>query len=159
MTYYRIPAVSPAPVTALRREMDRLFEEVFAGRPATSWQPAVQAREDEQGYTIALDVPGIPADRLEVLAEDGVLTVRGERVRLELAEGERLLIGETTQGQFVRQFRLPKSADLQAIQAAYDLGVLTVRVAKLAPAQPRRVPVSVQSPAVTMPTSQETAAA
>jgi HSP20 family protein len=92
-------------------------------------------------------------------AEDGVLTVRGERVRLELAEGERLLIGETTQGQFVRQFRLPKSADLQAIQAAYDLGVLTVRVAKLAPAQPRRVPVSVQSPAVTMPTSQETAAA
>jgi HSP20 family protein len=156
MTYYRIPAASPAPVNAIRREMDRLFEEVFAGRPATAWQPAVHAREDQQGFTIALDVPGIPADRLEVLAEDGVLTVRGERVRRELAEGERQLIGETTQGQFVRQFRLPKSADLQSIQAAYDLGVLTVRVAKLAPAQPRRVPVSVHSPSVTKTSGDET---
>lgn len=158
MTYYRIPAVSPTPVTAIRREMDRLFEEVFAGRPAASWQPAVQAREDQQGFTIALDVPGIPADRLEVLAEDGVLTVRGERAGRERAEGERMLISETTQGQFVRQFRLPKTADLQSIQAEYDLGVLTVRVAKLAPAQPRRVTVSVPSPAVTSEASTESVA-
>ncbi len=156
MTYYRIPAVSTTPVTAIRREMDRLFEEVFAGRPTASWQPAVQAREDQQGFTIALDVPGIPADRLEVLAEDGVLTVRGERAGRDQAEGERVLISETTRGQFVRQFRLPKTADLQSIQADYELGVLTVRVAKLAPAQPRRVPVSVQSSTVTTAASSET---
>jgi HSP20 family protein len=157
MTYYRIPAVSTAPVTAIRREMDRLFEEVFAGRPAATWQPAVQAREDDQGFTIAVDVPGIPADRLEVLAEDGVLTVRGERTVREQSENERMLISETMQGQFVRQFRLPKTADLQNIQAEYDLGVLTVRVAKLAPAQPRRVPVRLQSPAVTSEANTETA--
>ena len=39
--------------------------------------------------------------------------------------------------------RLPKSADLGAIQASYANGVLTVRVAKVAPAQARKIVVEV----------------
>jgi hypothetical protein len=35
--------------------------------------------EDDAGWTIALDVPGVTPDALDVLAEDRTLTIRGER--------------------------------------------------------------------------------
>lgn len=145
MTYYRFAVPTPAPITNLRREMDRLFEEVFAGRVAGNWQPSVSAREDAEGYSLDIDLPGVPVASVEVLTEDGVLTVRGERATRNLSEGERSLLTETPSGRFVRQFRLPKAANLESIQAAYENGVLSVRIAKVSPPQPRRVPVSMGS--------------
>lgn len=143
MTFYSLPLTPPRSTSAVRREMDRLFDDVFAGRPNSGWQPPVDAREDATGYTIELDLPGVAPDTLEVLAEDGVLTVRGTRPARELAASERVVFAEQFRGAFVRRFRLPKAADLQAVSATYAHGVLQVRIAKVAPAQPRRVPVTV----------------
>lgn len=140
----RTVPLTATPTLTLRRELDRLFDDVFIPRPATHWQPTADAREDGSGFTLMLDLPGVPADSVEVLAEDGVLTVKGTRAAAALGEGERALFAELPRGAFARRFRLPKSADLQAISAAYAHGVLTVRIAKIAPAQPRKVEVTVQ---------------
>jgi HSP20 family protein len=144
MTIHTIPLNSAMPTLSLRRELDRLFDDVFVNRPTASWQPATDAREDGTGFTLHLDVPGLSPESVEVLAEDGVLTVKGARPSTALNDAERTLFAERTQGAFVRRFRLPKSADLQAIEATYTHGVLTLRIGKVAPAQPRRVPVTVQ---------------
>lgn len=145
MTIHTIPLNPTAmPTLSLRRELDRLFDDVFVNRSASTWQPATDAREDATGFTLTLDVPGLSPDSVEVLAEDGVLTVKGARAAAPLAEGERALFAERVAGGFTRRFRLPKSADTQAIQATYTQGVLTLRVGKVAPAQPRRVPITVQ---------------
>ena len=74
-----------------------------------------------------------------------MLVVRGSRTVRELAEGERRLVGERALGQFTRRFRLPKTADANTLAASYAHGVLTVRVSKVAPAQPRRVPITVDN--------------
>lgn len=153
MTIHTLPfATASLPTLSLRRELDRLFDDVFVGRPsaagastsAAGWQPATDAREDDTGFTLTLDLPGVSPESVEVLAEDGVLTVKGARVAPAAAEGVRAVFTERAHGAFLRRFRLPKSADLQAIDASYSHGVLTLRVGKVAPAQPRRVPVSVQ---------------
>ncbi len=144
MTIHTIPlAATAASPLSFRRELDRLFDDVFVNRPTQGWQPPADAREDGTGFTLLLDVPGVTPDSVEVLAEDGILTVKGSRPAATLAEGERAVFVERTQGAFLRRFRLPKSADLQAIEATYSHGVLTLRIGKLAPAQPRRVPVNV----------------
>ena len=146
MTYTFPMIATPLSTRAIRREMDRLFDDVFIPRPGTpgteGWQPAVSAREDASGYTVQVDLPGVLPDAVEVLAEEGVLTIRGTRPVVELGATERQLIGEQPTGSFTRRFRLPKGADLQAISARHALGVLTVRVGKVAPAQPRRVPIT-----------------
>lgn len=140
---YTFPITAAFPATSFRRELDRLFEEVVSARPqAAGWQPAVTVREDSTGITLELDLPGVSPDAVEVLAEEGVLTVKGSRELRAQQDGERTHLAERPHGSFVRRFRLPKLADLQTVTAQYTHGVLSIRVAKVAPAEPRRVPVS-----------------
>lgn len=154
--------------TTFRRDLHRLFDEALGpiaaaldpnapatddtngstnghanGHPEPQWSPAVTARESASGYVFELDLPGVSPDTVEVLAADGMLTVRGNRPATELADGEKTFFSERRQGPFTRRFRLPKNADLQKVSASYALGVLTVSVARTEPAQPVRVPVTV----------------
>lgn len=144
MSIYRFAMPSllqtPFPSNSLRTEMQRVLNEVQSASTADV-TPQVDARESASGFTLEFDLPGVSADSVEVLAEDGVLTVRATRSQRELAEGEQAVFTERVAGNYVRRFRLPKSADLGAIQASYANGVLTVRVAKLAPAQARKIVV------------------
>ncbi|MCC6431343.1 MAG: Hsp20/alpha crystallin family protein [Gemmatimonadaceae bacterium] len=130
------------PSSGLRTEMQRALNEVQSASTADV-TPQVDARESASGFTLEFDLPGVSADSVEVLAEDGVLTVRATRSQRELAEGEQAVFTERVAGNYLRRFRLPKSADLGAIQASYANGVLTVRVAKVAPAQARKIVVEV----------------
>jgi HSP20 family protein len=141
-----MPFGQPVPMNGLRKELDRLFDDVFVGG-ASAWKPAVEVRESTAGYTFEYDVPGVSPESLEVAMEEGMLVLRGERAGRELGEGERLLVGERTSGKFERRFRMPKAADSNSVTANYANGVLTVRVAKIAPAQPRRVPINVDQDA------------
>lgn len=133
----------------VRADVQRLMDDVFspstAGNSTRAFRAAVDAREDATGFTLDLDVPGIAPDAIEVLAEDGVLTIRGTPTARALSEGESALFSERATTAFERKFRLPKTADTGAIAASYANGVLTVRVAKLAPLQPKRVTVNVEA--------------
>jgi HSP20 family protein len=144
---YRVSLMTPSmphTMRGLRREMDRAVESLLAAPHTTSdaaWAPAADVVEDDAGWTIALDVPGVSPDALDVLAEDRTLTIRGERPATTVPDGARAATRERRAGSFTRQFRLPTSADAEQLSAALAHGVLTLRIGKVAPAQPRRVPV------------------
>lgn len=146
---YTFPLAPSFPTVALRRELERLFDEAVPvrGREA-AWTPAVNIREDAAGFTVEMDLPGVAPEAVEVIAEDGTLTVRGTREPRTPSAQDKAIVTERTTGRFARHFRLPKTADQQAVTASYALGVLTVHIAKHAPAQPRRVPIAVETPAV-----------
>ena len=106
------------------------------------WAPAVDVTETDSHYEIALEVPAIAREDIQVSVDDGVLTVRGER-RQEKVEGERVHRLERRYGKFVRSFRLPEHADEGSIAAKSENGVLTLTIAKQAKAQPRQIEVQV----------------
>ncbi|SFO35241.1 Hsp20/alpha crystallin family protein [Actinomadura madurae] len=70
----------------------------------------------------------------------GVLTVTARREE-EFDEDERVLVRELTMGAFTRRVYLPEQLDADAIGAAYDNGVLAVRIPVLETARPRKVAV------------------
>ena len=98
-----------APVFGLRREIDRLFEDTFgrseAGR--SGWSPAVNILEDDTSLTFEFELPGFRPDQVEVTADNGVLTVRGERQE-ERKEGDqtRYHLIERTSGSFARSVQI-----------------------------------------------------
>ncbi|MFL5577471.1 MAG: Hsp20/alpha crystallin family protein [Gemmatimonadaceae bacterium] len=134
------------PVFGLRREIDRLFEDAFGrgselGRPM--WSPAVNVREDDRGLNFEFELPGFRPEQVEVTAENGVLTVRGERQE-ERKEGEqegRYHLVERSSGSFQRSFQLPAGLDEENIEASFDNGLLEVRIPKAALPQPRKIQI------------------
>ena len=88
-----------------------------------------------------MDLPGVDPKAVEITADQGVLTIRGQRedARREARDGYRRV--ERITGEFQRRFSLPDSADTQNIKAKFVNGVLEVAIPKLAQVQPHRITV------------------
>lgn len=132
----------------LRREIDRLFEDTFGrGNEMTSWTPAVDIRESDKELSLEVELPGIRPEEVEITAENGVLTVRGEK-RNERKEGDedsRYHMVERSYGSFIRSFQLPKGLDETKIEADYNDGILSVHIPKTALPQPRKIQIGRQT--------------
>lgn len=134
-----------APIFSLRREVDRLFDDAF-GRtetsPAPRWAPVGDVREEKDAWVFELELPGVDPAAVEVTAENGVLSVRGEKAS-ERREGQdgRWHIVERMTGAFHRSFQLPGNIREDAIEARFANGLLSVRVPKAEVPQPRRIEV------------------
>jgi HSP20 family protein len=136
----------------LQERMNRLFEEAAErrGRAAeedagdierADWIPAADVYEDEREYTLALDLPGIDRDGLDVSLDDGRLVIRGERKAVEGVNARRT---ERPHGRFVRSFSLPDAVDRAAIAADYKDGVLLLHLPKRTEQQERRVKIDIK---------------
>ena len=111
-------------------------------RRAGGWTPAADVWETPEAYRIDLDIPSVSADAVDVMVEENVLIMSGERTRPERTEGERDHRLERRYGRFTRRFRLPEDADPDAVEARVVHGVLEVRIAKREEHKPRRIEVN-----------------
>lgn len=122
----------------LQRQIDQAFGDSDAA--SISWIPHVDVREESERFVVAADLPGVEAKDIEITAEKGVLTIRGERAEKKAA-GEGYERFERASGTFLRRFTLPESVDAEAIKATHVNGVLEVSVPKRPQEQPRRISV------------------
>lgn len=135
---------SLSPVFGLRREIDKLFEDTFAQNgSAPALTPAVDIRETANELTFEVELAGIKPDDVEVIAEKGVLSIRGEKkARRKENDESRYHIVERTYGTFLRSFQLPQGIEEDKIEASFEHGMLTVRVPKSPAQQPRRIQIN-----------------
>ena len=96
-------------------------------------------RGDE--FVIAFDLPGVDPSSIDMTVEKNVLTVRAER-RWERSEGDEILVNERHHGTFTRQLFLSEGLDTDAIQSAYEHGVLRVTIPVAEKAKPRKVEIA-----------------
>lgn len=89
---------------------------------------------------LRFDLPGIDPGSIEVTVDRGVLTVSARREE-EFGEDERVFVRERTMGTFTRRVYLSEHLDANAIEAAYNNGVLAVRIPVLEQAKPRKVAI------------------
>ena len=118
----------------LQDRMNRLFEDATQRRAQTEqnaeferadWTPAADIYEIESGYVIALDLPGIDRNALEIDLDENRLMVKGTR-----AVEEPRHRSERPRGKFLRTFSIPGSVDQGGIGAEYKDGVLNIRLPK-----------------------------
>ena len=116
------------------------FHPRTAGRRTASWNPAADIVENNDGYTVNIDLPGFTRKDLAVKVEDGTLTVNGERGRPD-AGGEFYHRFERPAGTFTKSFRLPDYIDAENIRGSYKNGVLRLELQKKEAAKPHTVAI------------------
>lgn len=139
------------PFTALRREMDRLFDDTFRSFGLTapgSWQsrtwPSVEVNETDTDIRVTAELPGLGEKDVELTLENGVLTLRGER-KSETDDRERGY-SERFYGRFERRIALPAGIDEAKINARFDNGMLNITLPKSPEAERgRRIPINEQT--------------
>lgn len=129
----------------LQREMSSLFNApaVESSFNSEEWSPAVDISEDQEKFTIHADLPGVKSEDIEVTAENGILTIKGQRQGHKEEEKDNYRRVERFSGSFIRRFTLPERADLEHIAAKTRDGVLELTIPKSAEAKPRRIEVKV----------------
>src|ERR1044072_3294425 len=100
----------------LQDRMNRLFEDATQRRnqaeaasgddfERADWTPAADIYETESGYQIAMDLPGIDREALELDVDDNRLIVRGIRLISESKQHR----SERPRGKFLRTFSVTGS--------------------------------------------------
>lgn len=121
------------PFSALRHEVDRAFESFGRSLPAVTWpqdavMPRVNVTQKDKTLEVTAELPGVDLKDVELLVDDDVLTIKGEKKHeKEDTSAERHLY-ECSYGGFSRSITLPFKADAKSIIAAFKNGVLTVTI-------------------------------
>jgi HSP20 family protein len=160
----RAPAArSRHPLLALRDEMDRLFDDFFAGPALTPFRrgeaepwrrfsrmfesgfPAVDVAENEREYRITVELPGLDEKDIEIALAGDTLAVRGEKKQEREEKKESYVLSERRYGSFERSFPLPEDAEPEGIEARFRNGVLTLTLPKRPEAQAKRRTIEVKT--------------
>jgi len=144
------------PFLSLHREVNRLFDDVFRGFDSRlpslgrfssfggNW-PSVEISDEEKEIRVTAEVPGLEEKDIEVLLDDGVLTLKGEK-RSEVEDKNRQF-SERFYGRFERRIPLGYDVEEDKVSAAFKNGVLTVTLPKTerAQAKAKRIAINGQS--------------
>ncbi len=132
-------------IDQLQREMASVFNapSVESNFGSEEWTPAVDIAETTEAYQIHADLPGVKSEDIEVTAESGVLTIKGQRHEKTEAEKDNFKRIERFTGTFMRRFTLPETADTDNIKATTRDGVLELVIPKIPQTQPKRINVEV----------------
>src|ERR1044072_7137119 len=132
----------------LQDRMNRLFEDATQRRNQSDagagdeferadWTPASDIYETESGYLIAMDLPGIDREALEIDIDDNRLVAKGTRPIVQ----PRPHRTERPRGKFLRTYSVPGSVDQGRIAAEYKDGVLQISLPKRTEQKPKKIDI------------------
>lgn len=115
----------------------------FAG-PTPAWIPRVTAWQEGGALELAIEVPGVTREQLEIRLDDRTLTIQGQRVApWRTSESAAVEVCEMPSGTFTRSFTLGASVQPEQITARLESGVLRISVARVTRAEPSQIPIKV----------------
>jgi HSP20 family protein len=135
----------------LQDRINRVFNDAY-GRGSTdeglmstgSWAPPVDIYQNgDQEVVLKAELPDMTREDIEVVVDNGTLTIRGEKRFSPDVREEQFHRIERRYGPFSRSFSLPQTVDAGKVGAEYRNGVLIVRLPLREEAKPRQIKVDV----------------
>ena len=129
-------------LAGMHRDLDAIFNRVFGDtarnqRVETFAAPADLRRNDDT-WTVAIAVPGVSPDQIDIDIVGRTVRVRGER-RADAKNPP--VVNEIVYGPFEREFTLPEEIDTKRVQATYRHGMLELSLPLAEAARPHRIKV------------------
>ncbi|MEJ2684051.1 MAG: Hsp20/alpha crystallin family protein [Candidatus Sulfobium sp.] len=144
-----------APFEEIERWFDEAWKRPFSMLRSSMWPqlgsveefetnlPHVDIYDDGKELVMKADLPGMRKEDVDISLSDGVLTISGEKKKVEKVEKEKYFRYERSHGSFFRRFELPYDIDMEKIEAHMEDGVLEVRLPRTEEARTRSRKISI----------------
>lgn len=127
-------------------DMTRWFDDFF-WRPTRIWDfepfslkvfedepffrtPLSNITEDDEGYHLTAELPGLEKGDLEITIHDGNLEIKGEKKEEIEDKKDGYVRKEYSSSSYFRSFRLPENIEEEKIDATLDKGILRLDLPK-----------------------------
>lgn len=123
--------------------MRRFFSPTVFEGEAPQLKMRIDVTENDQGYTVKADIPGVKKEDINVRIDGNVVQIDAEaRSEKETkGNGDKVLRSERYYGTISRTFSLAQDIDDGKVQAKYADGVLKLELPKKAPADARKIAI------------------
>jgi HSP20 family protein len=111
------------------------------GTTKAAWMPTLDISERKDAYLVAVELPGVGIDDVEITFQDGLLTIQGERFDMHDSSEEKVHRVERRYGPFLRSITLPSHVMADAIEATTQNGVLQILVPKAPEVHAKRIQI------------------
>jgi len=123
------------PKRSLISDFDRIFDNMFnidlpMHSVGNSYSLAVDIQESEKEFILSADMPGLNKKEVSIDIHDGVITIKGERIKEDKRSFDDYRIHERQFGSFNRSFRLPDNVNEDKISAKFTNGELLITLPK-----------------------------
>ena len=109
---------------------------------AAAWSgPRMDISESQGAYRLAIEMPGVGKESIQVSVHENSVTISGETVPEAEAEGTSWLLRERSFGKFSRSLTLPEAVDEDAAEARYVDGVLYLTLKQKSTTRAKRISV------------------
>jgi HSP20 family protein len=123
------------------QRLGQISQAYGGGATASAWMPSVDISERKDAYLVALELPGVGTDDVEITFQDGLMTIQGERHNTHNTSEEKVHRMERRYGPFLRSITLPSHVMADEIEASAHDGVLQILVPKAAEVHAKRIQV------------------
>ncbi|MEE9591346.1 MAG: Hsp20/alpha crystallin family protein [Thermodesulfobacteriota bacterium] len=141
----------------MRREMDRLWDEMFTSPrrafASTPWRrlaaeegvaiPAVDVIDRKDEVVVKAELPGIDKDKIDISIEDDNLIIKGEVKKEEEVKEEEYYHCERTYKSFARAISIPTKVNSAKVKASFKDGILEVHLPKAEELKPKKVKIEI----------------
>jgi len=132
--------------TSISDLMEDFWKEPFGSFPEFPFlknaaYPVVDVSETDSEIVAKAELPGLEPTDVEVMLNNDVLTIRGEKKFEDEEKKDNYHRIERSYGSFHRSIALPASVDDQTVKAKFDKGVLTITMAKTEKSKNKKISI------------------
>ncbi|BBO83693.1 Hsp20/alpha crystallin family protein [Desulfosarcina ovata subsp. sediminis] len=138
-------------IATLQDRINKLFEDSFPQQladgetlPSCAWTPHTDIYENDRGFFVAVDLPGVKKEDVTVEVKNNVMTISGKRSADPACQTTNYYRRERICGKFYRTFSLHAMIAPEDIKATFKNGVLIIEMPRPAADPPRQISVDIE---------------
>jgi len=141
MTHLKFQREVPSTGRNMFPTVNHLFSDIMDGMIPSDYRkwnvPAVNILENDSNFEIKLAAPGMKKQDFKINIEENNLVVSASATEQSQDKNERFTRKEFSFASFSRSFALPENANIDAIQAQYENGIMNIVIPKQEPTKPK----------------------
>jgi HSP20 family protein len=132
-------------VNVFEDSWNRFFEPFFDDSPVVKrTSPSIDIDENDNRYSLEVELPGMTEKDLEVKVEGNLLTLSSKKSEEKEEKKKDYVLKERRSYNFSRSFVLPENVETDKITAEFKNGLLLIDVPKAEKAKPKLLEIKVK---------------